>query len=265
MTNVQVGAEGDLLTIRVDLAEVARDFARQLMECQRESELAHQRWKESEWFLGEARATIAGLEAQLLTRAEAQAQLEAGQQDLTARLEAAQQDLTARLQEAELQRDEAGRSLDELRRAYEELLRQTTSLTDELAQANARIEAMAQGDLEQLGVRAPGERRRASRARRADITVEIQRPDGAVLFQGPLRDISRTGMGFACDQLGNGAPELLWVTLHPNGLQRPIEAIARLAWLRQEDGNGSYAGGYELLDVSPGSRGAFEEVLEHSA
>jgi hypothetical protein len=95
--------------------------------------------------------------------------------------------------------------------------------------------------------------------------VEIQRPDGAVLFQGPLRDISRTGMGFACDQLGNGAPELLWVTLHPNGLERPIEAIARLAWLRQEDGNGSYAGGCELLDVSPGSRGAFEEVLEHSA
>jgi hypothetical protein len=254
MTNVQVGAEGDLLTIRVDLAEVARDFARQLMDCQQAGDHARQRWEESEWFLGEARATIAGLEAQLETRAGTQAQLEA-----------AEQDLATRLLETELQRDEAGRSLDELRRAYEDLLRQTSTLTDELAQAQARIEAMAQGDLEQLGVRAPGERRRASRARRADITVEIQRPDGAVLFQGPLRDISRTGMGFACEQLGNGAPELLWVTLHPNGLQRPIEAIARLAWLRQEDGNGSYAGGCELLDVSPGSRGAFEEVLEHSA
>jgi PilZ domain len=247
MTNVQVGAEGDLLTIRVDMAEVAKEFARQQAECQQASEQARQRWEESEWFLGEARSTIAGLEAQLQTRAEAQAHL------------------TTQLQDAELQRDEAARGLDELRRAYEELLRQTTHLTDELAQAYAKVEATAQVDAEELGVRAAGERRRASRARRADITVEIQRPDGAVLFHGPLRDISRTGMGFACDQLGNGAPELLWVTLHPNGLERPIEAIARLAWLRQEDGNGSYAGGCELLDVSPGSRGAFEEVLEHSA
>jgi hypothetical protein len=247
MTNVQVGAEGDLLTIRVDMAEVARDFAQRLAECQQAGEQARQRWEESEWFLGEARATIAQLEAQLQTRAEAE------------------QHLTTRLQEAELQRDEAARGLDELRKAYDELLLQTSSLTDELAQAQSRIEATIQTDFAQLGVRAPGERRRASRARRADITVEIQRPDGAVLFQGPLRDISRTGMGFACDQLGNGAPELLWVTLHPNGLERPIEAIARLAWLRQEDGNGSYAGGCELLDVSPGSRGAFEEVLEHSA
>lgn len=248
MTNVQVGAEGDLLTIRVDMAEVARELGHRLAECQQASEQVRQRWEESEWFLGEARASITGLEAQLQAHAEAH------------------QDLTTRLQEAELQRDEATRSLDELRKAYDELLHQTSHLTDELAQAHAKIEATAQPDIEQLGVRGPGERRRASRARRADITVEIQRPDGAVLFQGPLRDISRTGMGFACDQLGNGAPELLWVTLHPNGLERrPIEAIARLAWLRQEDGNGSYAGGCELLDVSPGSRGAFEEVLEHSA
>jgi len=254
MTNVQVGAEGELLTIRVDMAEVAKEFAHELAECQQASEQARQRWEESEWFLGEARATIAGLEAQLQTRAEAHAELQASHQHLT-----------TQLQEAELQRDEAAQGLDELRKAYEELLRQTTHLTDELAQAYAKVEATAQADAEQLGVPAVSERRRASRARRADITVEIQRPDGAVLFHGPLRDISRTGMGFACDQLGNGAPELLWVTLHPSGLERPIEAIARLAWLRQEDGNGSYAGGCELLDVSPGSRGAFEEVLEHSA
>jgi len=254
MTSVQVGAEGELLTIRVDMAEVAREFGHQLELCQQATDQARQRWEESEWFLGEARATIAGLETQIQARAEAYAQLEATHQEVT-----------ARLQEAELQRDEATRSLEDLRRAYEELLRQTTHLTDQLAQAYAKVEATAQTDADNLAMRAVGERRRASRARRADITVEIQRPDGAVLFHGPLRDISRTGMGFACDQLGNGAPELLWVTLHPNGLERPIEAIARLAWLRQEDGNGSYAGGCELLDVSPGSRGAFEEVLEHSA
>jgi hypothetical protein len=253
MTSVQVGAEGELLTIKVDMAEVARELSHQLAVCQQATEEARHRWEESEWFLGEARATIAGLEAQVQASAETRAQLEA-----------AHQELEARLQETERQRDEATRSLEELRKTHEELLQQTQDLTDQLAEADAKVEAIARLDGD-LASRAIGERRRATRARRTDITVEIQRPDGAVLFQGPLRDISRTGMGFACDQLGNGAPELLWVTLHPNGLEKPIEAIARLAWLRQEDGNGCYAGGCELLDVSPGSRGAFEEVLEHSA
>jgi hypothetical protein len=253
MTSVQVGAEGDVLTIKVDMAEVATELSHQLALCQQATDQARHRWEESEWFLGEARATIASLEAQLQAGAEAQAQLEA-----------AHQELEARLQETEAQRDEATRSLDELRKSHEELVQQTRQLTDQLAEACAKIDAIARVEGE-LAMRAIGERRRSARARRTDITVEIQRPDGAVLFQGPLRDLSRTGMGFACDQLGNGAPELLWVTLHPNGLEKPIEAIARLAWLRQEDGNGTYAGGCELLDVSPGSRGAFEEVLEHSA
>ena len=252
MTSVQVGAEGELLTIKVDMAEVAKELGHQLELCQQATDQARQRWEQSEWFLGEARATIADLETQAQARAEAHAELEAMHEQVMAQLQA-----------ADLQRDDAARSLEELRPAYEELLRQTTCLTDQLAQACAKVEAAALTDAEQPALRTVGERRRMSRARRADITVEIQRPDGAVLFHGPLRDISRTGMGFACDQLGNGAPELLWVTLHPNGGERPIEAIARLAWLRQEDGNGGYAGGCELIDVSPGSRGAFEEVLEN--
>jgi Rad3-related DNA helicase len=224
MTSVQVGAEGDLLTIRVDLAETARDLAQRLEECQQATERARQRWEESEWFLGEARALIAELETQLQAKTEAHAQLEASHQDIE-----------TRLQDAERQRDEATRLLEALRQAHQELMAMGTA----------------------------GERRRASRARRGDITVELQRPDGTVLFHGPVRDISRTGMGFACEQSVDGAPELLWVTLHPGGLERPIEAIARLAWLRQEDADGSYAGGCELLDVSPGSRGAFEEILNH--
>ncbi len=236
MTSVQVGADGELLTIRVDLAETARDLARRLEECQQTAEQARQRWEESEWFLGEARVLIAELETRLQAKTEAYAQLDASKQDIAAQLEASQQDMAARLEDAERQRDEATRLLEESQRAHQEL----------------------------VAMGAVGERRRAARARRGDITVELQRPDGTVLFHGPVRDLSRTGMGFACDQSVDGAPELLWVTLHPDGLERPIEAIARLAWLRQEDGNGSYAGGCELLDVSPGSRGVFEEVLNHS-
>jgi hypothetical protein len=254
MTSVNVGAEGDLLTIRVDMAEVTRELGRQLAQCQESAETARKRWEESEWYLGEARARIADLEAQL------QAQVEG-----YAELDGIHREATARLQEAQLQRDEMTRQLDELRAAHEELLRQTIQLADQLEQVRDRLPVDgAQRQIvegEPLAAGTNGERRRASRTPRADIMVELQRPDGAVLFHGPLRDISRTGMGFACDQLANGAPELLWVTLHPDGLERPIEAIARLAWLRQDDESGNYAGGCELLDVSPGSRGAFEAVL----
>lgn len=272
MTTFSVGVEGDLLTVRLEMAEVAKELNRQVDQWREAAERTRQQWEESEWFLGEARATIARLEAQSQVHEEAYAQLER-----------IHQDTTTQLQEAERQRDDATQAQEELQRIREELLRQTAHLTDLLAQARGKIAATqrsaenSNGDLdvehtrhepteaELLATGTNGERRRASRARRPDITVELQRHDGTVLFHGPLRDLSRTGMGFASDRLADGAPDLLWVTLHPEGAEHPIEAVARLAWLRQEDGSGSYAGGCELIDIPPGSRGAFEEVLGHSS
>jgi len=271
MTSIHVGVEGDQLAIRVDMAEVAQELGHQLEQCEQTAERARQRWEESEWYLGEARTIIARLEAQVQAQAEAHAQLDA-----------IHQEATTRLQEAELQRDDAMRHLDESQRAHEELLQRTIELKDQLAAAQAEVEATQQ-ELEEHNDR-PGierdhpqtvgaelqaletacERRRASRVRRSHITLELQRPDGAVLFSGPLRDISRTGMGFDGKQLANGAPDLLWVTLHPEGLERPIEALARLSWLRQDESSGGYEGGCELIDVSPGSRSALEEVFGHS-
>ncbi len=269
MTSIHVGVEGDQLAIRVDMAEVAKELGHQLEQCERTAERARQRCEETEWYLGEARATIARLEAQVQAQAEAHAQLDA-----------IHQEATTRLQEAELQRDDATRHLDESQRAHEELLLQTLELKDQLTAARVEVEATQQEEHnDRLGVerdhpqtvgaelQAPEtacERRRASRVRRSDITVEVQRPDGAVLFSGPLRDLSRTGMGFDGKQLANGAPDLLWVTLHPEGLERPIEALARLSWLRQDESSGGYEGGCQLIDVSPGSRSALEEVFGHS-
>jgi hypothetical protein len=271
MTSVHVGVEGDQLAIRVDMAEVARELGRRLEECEQASERARQRWKESEWYLGEARAIIARLEAQVQAQAEAHAELEA-----------IHQVTTTRLQEAGLQRDDATREREESRRAHEELKRQAVELEDRLAAAQAVAEAAQQlleeykaglgagpADLQTVGeeleaMQTAIERRRASRVRRSDITLELQRPDGALLFSGPLRDISRTGVGFDGQQLTSGSAELLWVTLHPEGRDRPIEALARLSWLRQDESSGSYEGGCELIDVSPASRGALEEVFEQS-
>jgi hypothetical protein len=261
MTSIHVGVEGDQLAIRVDMAEVARELGRQLHQCEQTAEQARQRWEESEWYLGEARATIARLESEV---------------------QALHQATTTRLQEVELQREETARQLAESRRAHDELRRQTAVLEDRLTAAQAGAAATQQlleeykdglevaathpqtvgAELE--AIQRASERRRASRVRRSDITLELQRPDGAVLFTGPLRDISRTGVGFDGQQLASGAAELLWVTLHPEGGERPIEALARLSWLRQDESSGSYEGGCELIDVSPASRGALEEVFGQS-
>jgi hypothetical protein len=109
MTSIHVGVEGDQLAIRVDMAEVARELGRRLEECEQASERARQRWEESEWYLGEARATIAHLETQVQAEAEAYAGLEA-----------IHQVTSTRLVEAELQRDEAMRQLDESQRAHQD-------------------------------------------------------------------------------------------------------------------------------------------------
>lgn len=265
MTSIHVGVEGDQLAIRVDMAEVAKELGRQLEQCEQSAAQARRRWEESEWYLAEARATIAALEAQAEAQAEARAQLET-----------IHEETTTRLAEAERQRDEATRDLDESRRAHQALQEQTFELQDQLAAAQAEVEATQQlldEHRDRLGVeadhpqtvvaelQAAAERRRVLRVRRADITVELQRPDGAMLFSGPLRDISRSGVGFDAKQLASGAAELLWVTLHSEGRARPIEALARLSWLRQDELSGSYEGGCELIDVSPGSRGALEEMF----
>jgi hypothetical protein len=272
MTGIHVEVEGDQLAIRVDMAEVARELGRRLEQCEQTAAQARQRWEESEWYLGEARETIARLEAQVQAQAEAHA-----------RLEAMHQEATTRLREAELERDEIARRLEEAQRTNEELLRQTVELNEQLGAAQADAEAARQRleeyenrvDAEQAqpqavqpeadALQTAGERRRASRIRRSNISVELQRPDGGVLFNGPLRDISRTGVGFDGVQLEKGTAELLWVTLHPEGLERPIEALARLSWLRHRESSGCYEGGCELIDVSPGSRGALEEVFGLSA
>jgi hypothetical protein len=268
MTSIHVGVEGDQLAIKVDMAELAKELGRRLEQCEQTAGQARQRWEESEWYLGEARATIAILAARLedIERA----------RDDTAR---ERDDALRDRDDAVRERDELGQHLAESRRAHARLLEQTIELQDQLTAAQAEVEAtqrILDEHSDRLGVVANGprtagaeleaiqtasERRRALRVRRSDVTVELQRPDGAVLFSGPLRDISRTGVGFDAKQLESGAAELLWLTLHPEGRERPIEALARLSWLRQDESSGSYEGGCELIDVSPGSRSALEEMF----
>jgi len=261
MTNVNVAAEGDLLTIKVDLTAVAKDLSHQVEEWQQTAERTRTQCEQSEWYLGEAKASSARLKEELQALREAYGQLEAGHREVT-----------AWLHEAERERDEA----------HERLRQRTEHLEAQLAQAQgdaAETWRVAEDCQHQLSVervqrtaleaelaalRTHGERRRALRTCRPDVTVEVQSPAGEVLFQGLPRNISSRGVGFASEQPFNDGSPTLWVTFHQPGVARPIEALGRVAWQGPEAPVGN-VWGCELLDMSPGCREIFERALANTA
>jgi len=113
-------------------------------------------------------------------------------------------------------------------------------------------------------LRIHGERRRALRTFRPDVTVEVQSADGAVLFQGLPRNLSARGVGFTSEHPFNDGSGSLWVTFLQPGVVRPIEALGRVAWRGPEATVGN-VWGCELLDMSPGCREIFERVLADNA
>ncbi len=256
MSNIHVAAEGDLLTIRVDMPGVAKDLSRQIAEWQDAAERNRLQWEQSEWYLGEAKASITRLEEELEALRQVCAQLDTNHRKTT-----------EQLHEITRERDEAQEALSE----------HTARLEAELSQALAdavearRVIAERQHELaversrcitletELLELRAHGERRRAARRFRPDLTMEVQGPDGAVLFQGSPRNVSARGVGFASDRLIDEDSGGLWITLRQPGT-RPIEALGRVAW-QAPDAMSGIVGGCELLDMSPGCREIFERVL----
>lgn len=220
MTNVRVATEGDLLTIGVDLSAVAKELSHRAEEWQQTAERTRAQYEQSEWYLGEAKASIARLEEDLQALREAYDRLEAGHRE-------------------------------ETRRVAEDCQQQ---LSFERAQ-RAALEA------ELAALRIHGERRRELRAFRPDMTVEVQSPAGAVLFEGRPRNISARGVGFASEEPFNDGSGSLWVTFRQPGVARPIEALGRLAWRGPE----ATVWGCELLDMSPGCREIFERVLADTA
>ena len=256
MNNIHVAAEGELLTIRVDLPGVAKDLSRQIAEWQETAERNRQQWEQSEWYLGEARASIARLEEELEAIRQVCAQLDTNHRKTTARLEE-----TAR------ERDEAREALSEHTGRLEAQLSRTVAdavearrviaeRQNELAVERSRCIAL---ETELVALRAHGERRRTSRRFRPDLTMEVQGPDGAVLFQGSPRNVSSRGVGFASDRPIDDDSGGLWITLRQPGT-RPIEALGRVAWQAPDTMSGS-VGGCELLDMSPGCREIFDRVL----
>lgn len=269
MENVQLTVEGNIVTIRVDLAKELEEQAGQWREA---ADLARKQWEESQWYLGEAQASVRRLEEQLQ-----------GLQEAYAQLEERHREVAARRQEAERERDEASSSLRELQMAQEGLLEQVQQLTGQLAQAHGHLEELRQAvedaqqrfyieqarrqdiEAELTAVRTLWDRRRAPRVSRPGVGVELEGPDGAVLYRGLARNLSRMGLGFASEESIDNLPDFLRVRLYFPGVEHPIEAGGRLAWRRQDARIPGYLGGCELHDLSADWRETFERVLVKAA
>lgn len=268
MTNVQMDADRNILSLQVDITEVTKELTRQVEHWQGTADRARQQWEESEWYLGEARASCAYLEEQLQSLRAAYGQLEANHAEAT-----------ARVHDAERQRNEVNWALSTLRADNHDLCEQTKLLTEQFVHAQQDLTEL-QRSVEQLeehlrgerarfaiieaqliAVQTYGERRRASRRYRPDVTAELRTGDGTVLFRGLPRDVSLTGLGFASEEPIHYLVEPVEVHLRFSGVGRPVDALGRLVWQRQETKTAQYFAGCELFEVPPDCHDALEQAL----
>jgi len=227
-----------------ELNQLVAHWQAQADQWQRAAEADKKRWEESQWYLGEAQASLEHLREQVR-------QMEAIAQEL---------------EEAKRQRDEANWYLGETRAALEELRRSQAVLEDlqRLLEAERAHRQIVEEQLTAL--RAGGERRRARRVSRADATVEARQDGSEPAFRGALRDVSQTGMGFGVEWPPPTFPFPipLQLRLHLPGGERPIEATARVIWHRQDVGTNRLLGGCEFLDMPADSRDALARALATS-
>lgn len=261
MKRFDVVAEGELLTIRMDVGELIKGLRGQVEHWRGTAERIRKQWEENEWYLGESRASLEALRG------------------AHGQLEATHQQLLDRLAEALGQRDEANWYLGESRAAGETLQLENRQLTEHLGQHQRELEetrrllAQIQDRLggqaaqrrvleaELAAVRSHGERRGATRSHRPEMTAELHSPDGVLLYRGLPRNVSRTGFAFTSERPITEVPDFVEVVFRVSGTERPIEAIGRVAWSEQEPTAAQYPGGCELLDMPADCLEAFERVL----
>src|SRR5712691_3902325 len=197
MTNVPVVTEADVLTIKIDMADMAKELSGLVEHWQQRAERLRAQWEESEWYLGETRATVGRLEAQLNALREACSRLE--------------DEVAAQLREQVRQRDEANWYLGELRVTDEALRQQNQQLTEQLAHAKDDVEGVHRTALEADvdAVQRQGERRGSVRMHRPDIVAEVRASEGLLLFHGCPPNISVTGLAFATGQSVDDASDFV--------------------------------------------------------
>ena len=257
MTNVHVSTDGDLLTIRVDLPAMAKALSNQAEEWQQTAERTRTQWEQSEWYLGESRASVARLEEELRALREAHEQLQASHREVTARFQETERAGASSHEEARQLTEHLETQLAQVQGHAEEARQDAENYRRQLAVELAQRAAL---EAELTALRTHGERRRVPRTSRPDVTAHIQSSTGEILFEGLPRNISSKGFRFSSEHPCADGSDTVWVTFHKPGIARPIEALGRMVWHEQEATAGN-VWGYELVDMSPGCRKIFERVL----
>jgi PilZ domain len=260
----------DVLATSVDVPDVLRRLEALAEHWQHTAERFRVQWQESEWYLGETRATLVETQEQL-----------ASVRETYGWLESAYRAVMPQLEESARQRDEANRDLEETRAAHEALLRQQLEMTAELAGARHDLEAMrrfAEAVQEKLdtecarrealvreleAVRRRAERRSTIRTHHPDLIAEVHAADGQLLFQGCPSNVSLTGLALAVDEPIADSHDFVKVTIYGPAVGRRIEAIGRLVW--RESAEAIFHGGCELIEMSTEGRKTLEEALATAA
>jgi PilZ domain len=261
---------GDVLATSVDVPDVLRRLEALAEHWQHTAERFRVQWQESEWYLGETRATLVETQEQL-----------ASVRETYGWLESAYGGVMPQLEESARQRDEANRDLRQIRDAQDALLREHLEMTAELAGARHDLEAMrrfAEAVQDKLdtecarrealareleAVRRRAERRNTTRTHHPDLIAEVHAADGQLLFQGCPSNVSLTGLALAVDEPIADSHDFVKVTIYGPAVGRRIEAIGRLVW--RQSAEAIFHGGCELIEMSTEGRKTLEEALATAA
>ena len=217
-----------------DAQEALSESARQLDTIRRQR-------NEASWFLGEERAKTAKLEAQV-------------------------NELNEQFRHWQTQAEQWQQTADATRKQWEEsqwYLGEARAFGRHVDEQLRALHGEGQRLLAELiAMRTYGDRRRAFRVSRPQVTIEVQRPDGVVVFRGIPRNLSRTGFGFDAEQLLDHAPDFLRIRLYPPESEQAVEATGRLVWQRRDATmNGHALSGCEFLDMAAEGRATLEQIL----
>ncbi len=228
-----------------EAAQQLRRYEADLQRWEQETAAMRRRWEESEWYLGESRERLRHVEAQA----------------------AALEDIATRAEATEQERQQAVAALEEERRSSEALEGQLAALQQRMDEAAAR-ERLLQHAFDQLKhqwdlLQIFGDRRKQRRQLLPQARVELRSGNGedALLANGFLRDMSRSGIGLEADQ-ELATPASARMRLVAPG-QEPIESAVQIRWQQQAgEGPGRYRTGCKFVRLSPATRAQVKALLE---
>ncbi len=209
------------------LGQQVSGYEAQIQRWEQEAVTLRKQWEESQWFLGEAREHSRYLDTQV----------------------ASLQELAKRVEVVERERDDAAQSLGQERAKHTSLAERLDDLQRELEKAMQRsgeLEASLARLQDELAVyRTLGERRRASRIRVPEASVELVNGGKTPVAAAWLCDLSATGLGLETDrELPQRTPIRVRV-LVPG--REPLEARARFIWQQPHGSDGRYRSGCRFI------------------